>query len=191
MKNLNEYKAEIFARSEKRIKERRERRVRAFAVALPLCLILVFGGIIFVLELNIAGFNSVLDENAEAGTTENADGIGDIQSLGFASFTVTYGDKEIIVDNPEKTADVYYAFRDAFANTDGGDFKIEYNDNAANGNLEEESINRYTVCFETADGIKEKYQLSGNVLYNLQSRAETVLTEIQLNELKELLHIAE
>lgn len=41
MKGLNEYKAEIFRRSESRIKERRRNRNRVLAVCIPLCLILV------------------------------------------------------------------------------------------------------------------------------------------------------
>ena len=41
MKGLNEYKAEIFRRSESRIKERRRNRNRVLALCIPLCLILV------------------------------------------------------------------------------------------------------------------------------------------------------
>ena len=41
MKGLNEYKAEIFRRSESRIKERRRNRNRVLTVCIPLCLILV------------------------------------------------------------------------------------------------------------------------------------------------------
>ena len=41
MKGLNEYKAEIFRRSESRIRERRRNRNRVLALCIPLCLILV------------------------------------------------------------------------------------------------------------------------------------------------------
>ncbi len=45
MRNLEDCKAEIFRRSEERIKERKRRRGRVLACCIPLCLLLVAGGI--------------------------------------------------------------------------------------------------------------------------------------------------
>ena len=83
MRNLNEYKAEILLRSEKRIKAKRERRIKIFAVVLPLCAALVFGGIIMIPEMLFAGFDGAETEKAEM-----ADGTGNPQLFRYVEFTV-------------------------------------------------------------------------------------------------------
>ena len=45
MRNLEDCKAEIFRRSEERIKERKRARKRVLACCIPLCLLLVAGGL--------------------------------------------------------------------------------------------------------------------------------------------------
>ena len=186
MKNLNEYKAEILLRSEKRIKAKRERRIKTFAVVLPLCAALVFGGIIMLPEMLFVGFDGAKEE-AETGTTENADGaIG--QLFRFTSFTVS-GDTEYSVDDPDKAADAYFAISSTFVDTDGGDLNNEYNDNRFEEGTDNESSNTYFISFKATDGEVENYRISENRIYNLSSGAETTLSDNQLNEIYKLLGV--
>ena len=45
MRNLEDCKTEVFRRSEERIKERKKKRNRVLACCIPLCLLLVAGGL--------------------------------------------------------------------------------------------------------------------------------------------------
>ena len=187
MKNLNEYKAEILLRSEKRIKAKRERRIKTFAVVLPLCVALVFGGIIMLPEMLFVGFDGVKEE-AETGTTENADGaIG--QLFRFTSFTVSGDTTEYSVDDPDKAADAYFAISSTFVDTDGGDLNNEYNDNLLEEGTDKESPNGYFVSFKAANGETENYRICENRIYNLNSGSETTLSDNRLNEIYKLLGV--
>ncbi|MBO7218032.1 MAG: hypothetical protein J6V50_04955 [Clostridia bacterium] len=188
MRELRDYKAEIFARSEKRIKAQRTKRIRTLAVVLSLCVVLVFVGAFMVSEKLFVGFNSAI------GDSENADAedeIGNAQLLKFISFSVSNKNSDVSVDDPEKTAKAYLAVSELFGENDGGD--LSDFDNKIDTSTENESIGDYgyIVCFEAADGQIEKYMLTENMLYNLQSGATTALTENQLCHLKGVLGIVE
>ncbi len=188
MRNLNEYKAEILARSEKRIKKRRERRIRTVAVVLPISVAVVFASFFLIPEMLFVGFDKA--ENEAAGTAEKADGVGNIQLLKFTSFSVSCGSEESSVTDADRVADTYFAVRDAFS-ADGGTLENDHDDKANDSNFEVEGINGYTVRFNAANGENENYKIFENKLYSLNSGAVTVLTEEQQNELYTLLGIRE
>ena len=63
MRNLEDCKAEVFRRSEERIKERKRARKRVLACCIPLCLLLVAGG------LYVRPLLEPVDESAKSGGT--------------------------------------------------------------------------------------------------------------------------
>ena len=85
MRNLEDCKAEVFRRSEERIKERKRKRNRVLACCIPLCILLVAGG------LYIRPLLEPVDESAKwGGTNQIPDrvlgGLGD----GFTGSTLNY-----------------------------------------------------------------------------------------------------
>ena len=73
MRNFEERKAEVFRRSENRIKERKRNRNRILALCVPLCLILTVMSVTMLPSmLSIGDKNSAADELGNmAGATEN------------------------------------------------------------------------------------------------------------------------
>ena len=90
MKGLNEYKAEIFRRSESRIKERRRNRNRVLTVCIPLCLILVLIPAAVLPDFTADSSPDVSDSAPLIDSVSTDDGAynGDTAALGsFESFS--------------------------------------------------------------------------------------------------------
>lgn len=103
MRSFEERKAEIFLRSENRIKERKKNRKRILTVCIPLCVILILGSAVLP-ELIPVGFDRVEQENNaqiedEIGnkldyTVNDEDGFDGIESATESndfSFSITWG----------------------------------------------------------------------------------------------------
>ena len=72
MRELNECKAEVFRRSDNRIKERRRNRNRILAMCIPLCLVLTIFSVMMLPGMLPAGMDKApeadgLSENATSG----------------------------------------------------------------------------------------------------------------------------
>ena len=181
MKNLNEYKAEILIRSEKRIKAKRERRIKTFAVVVPLCAALVFGGIIMIPEMLFAGFDGAETEKAEM-----ADGTGNPQLFRYVEFTVN---GEFSVNDADRVADAYFKVEELFDEIIGGELG-DLNEDNGTGTTEKESDDAYLICFKTVNGESKNYRLFENTLYDCGSGRSLQLSEMQRSELLVLFGIA-
>ena len=95
MRELNDCTAEVFRRSEKRIKERRRARKRVLAVCIPLCLIITLWSVSILPEMKSAEVNKASDTAEEISafseTYENESGFKGIDSVDSFSFSLTWG----------------------------------------------------------------------------------------------------
>lgn len=221
MRNLEDCKAEVFRRSEERIKERKRKRTRVLACCIPLCLLLVASGIymrpLFEPMDEIGGIN--------AGPTA----MPDRELGGLATGTVNYTsvqitDKTGSTEVSEKITDakkvetlsnfmaLYFDVPTLKYNT----VAVEMNGKESSDGTEKEETtsgqNRDTVIDEYE--LKVKYQLAEpladyelvfrgatgesvtlrlyeNKLYNEENGCEVTLSDTQLTALRELLEQAE
>ena len=95
MRELNDCTAEVFRRSEKRIKERRRMRKRVLAVCIPLCLIITIGSVAILPEMMSAKVDKASDiaellseTFTTSGNESDSEGVDSIDSF---SFSLTWG----------------------------------------------------------------------------------------------------
>lgn len=179
MRELNECTAEVFRRSEKRIKERKKNRNRILAFCIPLCLI-------------VAVF-SVMVRPAMRTKNEAAELSGDTAG----SILYSYNSVEIHDDSYyKKVTDkvvvtrMFNAVYSLFVNVEEEFYNSAENsdnnrvnaDNAqptqAASNVSE--MNCYTITFTAADGSQTEYALSGNTLLNMNTNESVVLSDAQV-----------
>ena len=192
MRNLNECQAEVFRRSEKRIKERKQRRKHLIMACLPLVLCITILGA-FLFPGGTPGFNGT----AGGGLTEEK-----FESLScpIAKITVTGGNFSQTYREVEDLlliSDQLYSYGSRGDETNGttddgvaseGDDRGESADDIY-GNITDNSNVAYTITLVTHEGVKTEYRLAGKTLKNLTTKQTYDLSQTQVNELYELLGI--
>lgn len=98
MRELNVCKAEVFRRSEKRIKERRRMRRRVLALCIPLCLIVTIWSVSILpvtksaeVDKASSAVESVSDINKSYNSQSDSEGIDSIDSFSFSLTWDCYG----------------------------------------------------------------------------------------------------
>lgn len=197
MREINECTAEVFRRSEKRIKERKRNRNRILAFCIPLCLIVtVFS--VMILPAMMPAMNT---KNAAA---EIGDTAG---SPAYAYNAVEIHDNSMLPEHYEKVTDkvavtrIFNVIYSLFVNVDeaaqnGGANSDTNRFNADNASPTEVANNAskmkdYTVIFTTEDGAQTVYTLSGNTLLNVNTNESIVLSDAQVARLMIALVISE
>lgn len=196
MRNLEDCKAEVFRRSEERIKERKRKRNRALAWCIPLCLLLVAGG------LYIRPLLEPMDEIGGIFTEDTAitDQLSGEQDYllseettvgGLCDFLTMYFDMspvkesvsaDDVVDRVTVTGrDMTTAGQDGDTIIDG--LKSKYD-------LEEKPAD-YILVFRRSTGEEFVFRLYGSYLYNEKNGCVVKLDDKQLTELKKQLEQAE
>ena len=188
MKDMNEYKAEVFFRSETRIKERRKKRNRILTLCIPLCMVIIIGAVMFLPTMRTAkkanGSYEVFDGNRTNGSY-----VCSYTEAVICNGNGTNTDSQIITDKVEVTE----IFSVIFNLYDGVD-KAENCDEKYEGVQDpptEEMLNDYVITLRTEDGAETVYTLDGNELLNVDEDMKIILTDSQLAELKEVLDILE
>ena len=195
MRNFEERKAEVFRRSEKRIKERKQRRNHLIMACLPLVLcITILGAFLFTGGTpEDPGFNGA----AGGGLTEEK-----FESLScpIAKITITGGNFSQTYREVEDLlliSDQLYSYGLRGNETNGttddsiaaeGDDRKENADDIY-GNITDHSNVAYTITLVTHEGVKTEYRLVGKTLENLTTKQTYHLSQTQVNELYELLGI--
>lgn len=188
MRELNECKAEVFRRSENRIKERRRKRSSIIAFSLVFCIAACF-------VLLIPAANNHADKDA---AHENY-GESDIYSctevvIRHAGYFDT--DSRTITDAAE-TARILFAIRNLFDVSSSSvngfpDYAEILNESLACPSTEMPTeLNGFIIIFRTEDGYEMVYVLDGNELLDLNENTKITLTDLQTDELKEMLGISE
>ena len=208
MRNLEDCKAEVFRRSEERIKERKRNRKRVFVCCIPMCILLVVGG--FCLR----PLFEPVDESMKSGGTDVVSDrvLGEMnfelyghaaeylsvtlmQGAGSAAVSKTFTDTETLGDLYGCMA-MYFDLSgaDVIGGVDGADgtdrdtveeeIKLKYG-------LEEKPAD-YTLVFREPAGEEREFRLYGNNLCNESNGCVVTLSDGQLSVLKaQLEQIAE
>lgn len=195
MRELNECTAEVFRRSEKRIKERRRNRVRVLAVCIPICLIvavwsaIVFPGMMPGMETSDLAQYAEVVEYAERDLVFIA---VEIQDAGL--FPEEHDGR---VTDPAAVAEMFHAIHSLFADVDGNGQNAGVNLPAAEDNAcydQIESANTWRVCtitFTAEDGLQAVYVLSENTLVDVNGNKTIFLSDAQAAELLAVFGISE
>ena len=195
MRELHECQAEVFRRSEKRIKERKQRRNHILMACIPLVLcITLLGAFLFP---GATPEDPSFNGSAGGGLTEEK-----FESLScpIAKITVTGGNfsqtyKE--VEDLLLISDQLYSYGSRGSETNGttddgiaseGEDRKENADDVS-GSVADSANIAYTITLITHEGVKTEYQLVGKTLKNLTTKQTYNLSQTQVNELYELLGI--
>ena len=196
MREINECTAEVFRRSEKRIKERKRNRNRILAFCIPLCLIVTVWSIMILPAMMPA---SKSDNNAG----EGMDIMGSVDGTAAAYVRVevmstgTATQSAILKDDADEVAQIYYTVQSSFVNSGGGNkesAKEEAEDDALTDENKDYSQSGTTnlssgfrISFTTENGAQTIYSLSGDKLINETTKQETILAEDQRSNLLNML----
>ena len=196
MREINECTAEVFRRSEKRIKERKRNRNRILAFCIPLCLIVTVWSIMILPAIMPAN-----KSNNAAG--EGMDMAGSVDGTAAAYVRVevmstgTATQSAILKDDADEVAQIYYTMQSSFVNSGGGNkesAKEEAEDDALTDENKDYSQSGTTnlssgfrIIFSTENGAQTIYSLSGDKLINETTKQETILAEDQRSNLLNML----
>lgn len=196
MREINECTAEVFRRSEKRIKERKRNRNRILAFCIPLCLIVTVWSIMILPAMMPAN-----KSNNAAG--EGTDMAGSVDGTAAAYVRVevmstgTATQSAILKDDADEVAQIYYTMQSSFVNSGGGNkesAKEEAEDDALTDENKDYSQSGTTnlssgfrIIFSTENGAQTIYSLSGDKLINETTKQETILAEDQRSNLLNML----
>lgn len=196
MREINECTAEVFRRSENRIKERKRNRNRILAFCIPLCLIVTVWSIMILPAMMPAS-----KSNNNAG--EDMDIMGSVDGTDAAFFRVevmstgTATQSTILKDDADEVAQIYYTVQSSFVSSGGGN-KESANEKPEDDALTEENkdysqsgttnmSSGYRIIFTAENGIQKIYLLVGDKLINEATKQETVLTADQRSNLLNML----
>ena len=196
MREINECTAEVFRRSEKRIKERKRNRKRILAFCIPLCLIVTVWSIMILPAMMPAN-----KSNNSAG--ESMDIMGGVDGTDTAFVRVeimsigTATQSSVLKDDADEVAQIYYTVQSSFVSSGEGN-KESANDKAEDDALTEENkdysqggttnlSSGFRIIFTTENGAQTVYSLSGDKLINETTKQETILTKDQRTNLLNML----
>lgn len=199
MRELNECTAEVFRRSEKRIKERRRNRSRVLAVCIPVCLIITVWAVISFSPMMLAAETGDLVQAAEEinGAAEGSPACPytavEIREPGIFPEEEHYGK----VTDPSAVSEMFQTihslFSDAYGNnlTDGGNVPSE--EAPVANDLTDAASNRMdcTIIFTAEDGSQAVYHLLENSLVDVSAQETVFLSDAQMVELLAVLGISE
>ena len=195
MREINECTAEVFRRSEKRIKERKRNRNRILAFCIPLCLIVTVCSIMILPAMMPA---SKSDNSAG----EGMDIMGSVDGTDAAFVRVeimgigTATQSTVLKDDAAEVAQIYYTVQSSFVNSGGGNKESvneEAEDDALTANKDYSQSGTtnlssgFRIIFTTENGAQTIYSLSGDKLINETTKQETILTEDQRSNLLNML----
>ena len=210
MRNFEERKAEVFRRSENRIKERRRNRNRILAMCIPLCLVLT----IFSFTM-LPGMLPVGSDDAENESFGNiSDGIADTDGAGNPGLVHNFvmvdvrgtGAQSQYHSTIENASGVSGVFEQIYTilipheshNDIVGDFAdgdTELPDSDGSDELKDATNNTkassYVITMSTANGMNRTFTLTENKLYDAELNIEVELTNEQVRNLKAALGLTD
>lgn len=193
MKEISEYTAEVFRRSEERIKERRKKHRRILAICIPFCLIAAVCSAVFLPEMLTEKMSS-----ESVGNADNSAGSDDIDygavydgfAQGFVSVDIKgTGENAQYQSSITDAADANNVFEqiceflpyDAEENPDG----------TVTEGIPKEQPTGYIITLTADDGTMRIFTLNGNRLYDAKMRVEVTLTDEQMSDLKSSLGLTD
>ena len=191
----NRKQAEVFRRSEKRIKERKRNRNRILMCCIPLLICITVFSTAILPAMMPAKKGENLSDNC-SDMAGNADGT----NVAYVSVEVinvgTATQSSILKDDADEVAQIYYTLQSSFVNS-GGDNKESVNDMEDDGLVEDNKdfsqsgttnlSSEFRIIFTTENGSQTIYSLSGYKLINETTKQETLLTADQLSNILDTL----
>lgn len=196
MRELYECRAEVFRRSENRIKERRKKRSRMLAVCIPLVFcIAAYSVFILPAMLPASKTENFADNNAVSGK------YGSIFACSYTEVVISCADdsdSRRITDAAE-VARILSAIQglcddlgssgSVLPGVNPGEIPVVESIYQSMGLTP--GLNGFVVTFRTEDGYENVYVLDGNELLNMNEKTRILLTDLQTAALKEALGISE
>lgn len=189
MRELHECQAEVFRRSEKRIKERKQRRNHILMVCIPLILcVTIFGGLFLPNLDDFKGAPESSDELLYSGTgTEAVGGLFtgsvEVSGNGVSSYYTS-------VENVQGIMRLINGVVAVPETNDGDDLRDYITDEStstdSNENYQE---NCYKILVKRSDGSSTEYLLVGSLLINQTTQQEYPVGEATMKDLKNALGI--
>lgn len=196
MRGLYECRAEVFRRSENRIKERRKKRSRMLAVCIPLVFcIAAYSVFILPAMLPASKTENFADNNAVPGK------YGSIFACSYTEVVISCADDsdsrritdaaevarilsaiQSLCDDPGSAGSV-------LPGVNPGEIPVVESIYQSMGLTP--GLNGFVVTFRTEDGYENVYVLDGNELFNVNEKTRILLTDLQTAALKEALGISE
>ena len=185
MRELNECKAEVFRRSENRIRERRKMRncVLAWCVPFVLCISVCS---VMIWAAMMPGDKS----NETIGESIDESYVCSYTEVVIQNANSTYGDFQRVTDKAEVTR----LFEAIYSLYDGDCLVSDANEEFKSGSesIKNENENTsYIISFITEDGSETVYTLNNNYLLDANKGVEIILDDAQLSELKVVFGISD
>lgn len=180
MRSLEECKNEVYLRSEKRIRKRRQVRSRVLALCIPLCLA--------VLSIPLFTGRNLKSEPKEIAGMANGNAQPIYTSAEIHRTDGTDGDTAQTISESEKVERLYWAIQDLYAREEACP---EISD--GKGSIESqpaEPPQTYRIMFQSQDHEQVCYLLTENSLINEATGEYTALTQAQFEKLQVLLAVS-
>ncbi len=205
MKELNEYKKEIFTRSAERIKERKRVFMRNMTLCVVLCFVLGVGSVLLIPPM------LTLNEDASA-VEDNMDGCSDADGAEAEAITPGYIRIEVLctaesdgeplnIDDRDEIAEferlIVQAFKDSYLYYDITERpeNTEDCDGTKLNDVENENVTEqeegYTVTLTAADGYEKTLIIEDNRLIDHELNVGITLSQTRLEELKAILGLSD
>lgn len=197
MREIKECTAEVFHRSEKRIKERKQNRNRILMYCIPLLVCLtVFSATILPAMMpvgsdNAAEHTGIVDSNDSMGSISGSYVKIEIQDVSdFSKYFQSITSKDEVADLYDTIQSVWSSGSESYPNASGGDDEPkDYNNTSETDTNTKGTV--YEITFSNAQGKKVSYLLAGNVLTNEITSEKLCLTSDQALELREAFNLPE
>lgn len=190
MRELHECQAEVFRRSEKRIKERKARRNHILMACIPLALCLtIFGAFLFprmddfkqAPESSNEQFSGAMGTDAMGGVIT---GSVEVSGNGITSY---YSTEENVLEIMRLINGIVAIPE---TESDGSDDRDYITDEShSTEQKENQKENGYTILLKRGDGSTAEYLLTGSLLIDQATQQEYPVSEDTLKDLKDALGI--
>lgn len=180
MRDLSDYRAEIFRRSEEKIKERKRARNRALAFCIPLCLV-----------FTVVAFAKLPNISASDISTENVS--SDSDTL-FVQMEIQNSESKlqtsVVNTDAAEVEEIYLLIQSAFeAVVQEGDMTDDHRYVATSQTVVQDSLSlfsdtKYKILFTVKDGEIFSYTLDGNKLIDNTTNEKVTLSSEQAFELQ-------
>lgn len=187
MREINECTAEVFRRSEKRIKERRRNRNRILTLCIPLCLMVtVWSVIILSAMLPVNNKSMLVGESIDV--MDGADG----SSVAFVQVEIGTGaaaQPTILKDDANEVAQIYDILQSIFAVAGEGDEESEDHEESDGNEITDfmqttnTAVSGYKVIFTAGDGVNTVFLITRDQLINESTNRKVTLTEDQYSKI--------
>ncbi len=206
MRNFEERKAEVFRRSENRIKERKRNRNRILAMCIPLCLVLTIFSVVMIPGMLPVGTDNAENENIgfvsdgtadEDGAADGAVGsLDDSKTHNYVSVTVKDGDYSNKFTEASSVNNVFHNIYEILEANGGYQDITNQSGTGTGDNVEDATdatakVGCIIITMTSVDGTERVFLLDDLTLYDQAFKKEITLTTAQHNDLLVALELAD